>query len=45
MPHDAFISYSRKDRAFAVCLHKALQRYRPPKELPLPQRHLDVFSD
>jgi WD40 repeat protein len=45
MPHDAFISYSRKDRAFAVSLQKALAGYRPPKELPVPQRHLDVFRD
>ncbi|WP_248558508.1 leucine-rich repeat domain-containing protein [Paraburkholderia terrae] len=45
MPHDAFISYSRKDRVFAVRLQKALEDYRPPKELPVQQRHLDVFRD
>ena len=45
MAHDAFISYSRKDKAFAMRLHKALSSYVPPKDLPLPQRRLDVFLD
>lgn len=45
MPHDAFISYSRKDREFARQLHKTLTNYSPPKDLPLPQRRLDVFRD
>ena len=27
--HDAFISYSRKDKAFAAALEKALEDYRP----------------
>src|SRR5215472_25657 len=45
MSHDAFISYSRKDRAFAVRLHKALGNYVPPRDLPLPHRRLDVFRD
>src|SRR5215472_16652859 len=45
MSHDAFISYSRKDRAFAVRLHKALGNYVPPRDLPLPRRRLDVFRD
>ncbi|MDX9976217.1 MAG: toll/interleukin-1 receptor domain-containing protein, partial [FCB group bacterium] len=45
MPHDVFISYSRKDREFAVQLQKALVNYVPPKDLPLPHRRLDVFRD
>ena len=45
MAHDAFISYSRKDRAFAVRLQKALGNYVPPRDLPLPHRRLDVFRD
>jgi WD40 repeat protein len=44
--HDAFISYSRKDAVFARALEKALERYRPPKELGgAPQRYLEVFRD
>ena len=45
MPQDAFISYSRKDREFAVRLQKVLQAFVPPKELPVPHRCLDVFRD
>lgn len=45
MAHDAFISYSRKDRAFAVRLQKALGNYLPPRDLSLPHRRLDVFRD
>jgi len=45
MPHDAFISYSRKDRAFAVQLEKALESFSPPQDLAVPQRRLDVFRD
>jgi len=45
MTHDAFISYSRKDRGFAVALQKALASYAPPRDLPLPHRRLDVFRD
>jgi WD40 repeat protein len=45
MTHDAFISYSRKDRAFAVALQKALSNYTPPRGLPVPHRRLDVFRD
>ncbi|NJM92655.1 MAG: toll/interleukin-1 receptor domain-containing protein [Rhodospirillaceae bacterium] len=45
MAHDAFISYSRKDKAFAVRLQKALGNYMPPRDLPLPRRRLDVFRD
>lgn len=43
--HDAFISYSRKDRTFAQRLEKALKAWTPPRELGLPARHLDVFRD
>lgn len=43
--HDAFISYSRKDRVFAQRLEKALKGWTPPRELGLPARHLDVFRD
>jgi WD40 repeat protein len=43
---DAFVSYSRKDRDFAVLLEKALKAYRAPKDLDgAPQRHLTVFRD
>jgi WD40 repeat protein len=43
--HDAFISYSRKDKGFARKLDKALKAYTPPRALDVPQRHLDVFRD
>ena len=43
--HDAFISYSRKDKAFVDLLENALRRYKPPKDLIAPQRRLDVFRD
>lgn len=42
---DAFISYSRRDRAFAERLEAALKAYRPPRELAVAQRHLAVFRD
>ena len=42
---DVFISYSRKDLAFARPLEKALREYRPPRVLDVPQRHLQVFRD
>ena len=42
---DVFISYSRKDLAFARPLEKALREYRPPRVLDVPQRHLRVFRD
>src|SRR4051794_13065905 len=35
---DVFISYSRKDHAFATRLHAALNAYQPPRDLPLPKR-------
>ena len=47
--NDAFISYSRHDRAFAVLLEKALKSYRPPPGIAhntgQAQRHLSVFRD
>ena len=43
--YDAFISYSRKDRAFTKRLERELRRYRPPKDLPVPQRYFRVFRD
>jgi hypothetical protein len=42
---DVFISYSRKDSDFADRLETALERYRPPKSLGLPDRRLTVFRD
>ena len=43
--YDVFISYSRKDKVFAEKLEKALENYKPPKELPVPQRYITVFRD
>ena len=43
--HDAFMSYSRKDKDFAKKLEKALEDYKPPKDLKVPQRNLDIFRD
>jgi len=43
--HDAFISYSRKDRPFAVLLLRALNSYTPPSGLPVARRRLNVFRD
>jgi WD40 repeat protein len=43
--HDAFISYSRKDKPFAVLLERTLRRYTPPSGLPVPKRRLDIFRD
>jgi len=43
--NDAFMSFSRKDREFAARLEKALEDYRPPKDLNAPQRNLVVFRD
>jgi hypothetical protein len=42
---DAFISYSRKDTAFALRLQRALERYTPPFERAGPRRRLAVFLD
>lgn len=43
--HDAFISYSRKDKAFAALLEKALEGHRLPKELRQTGQRLRVFRD
>ena len=43
--HDAFISYSRRDRDFAALLEKALKAYKPPPGLGLAARFLNVFRD
>jgi len=43
--HDAFISYSRRDKEFARRLGVALRAYKPPKGLGLEVRHLDIFRD
>jgi hypothetical protein len=43
--YDAFISYSRADKLFAIELENALERYKPPKELTIAGRHLNIFRD
>jgi len=43
--YDAFISYSRKDAAFASKLKKSLEDYTPPADLKVPQRRLNIFLD
>lgn len=45
LSNDVFISYSRKDKEFARLLEQALEAYRPPRNLPVPQRNLVVFRD
>jgi WD40 repeat protein len=42
---DIFLSYSRKDGAFAAALEKALEAYLPPRDLSVPHRRLNVFRD
>jgi WD40 repeat protein len=42
---DVFISYSRRDGAFARRLQRALGSYTPPGDLAVPQRRLRVFRD
>ena len=42
---DVFISYSRRDLAFARRLQRALDNYTPPRDLRVPQRRLRVFRD
>ncbi len=41
--YDAFISYNSKDRVFAEKLEKALEAYKPPKDLGVPRRALNIF--
>ena len=43
--HDVFISYSRRDQAFARVLEAALENYTPPHGLGAPRRPLRVFRD
>jgi WD40 repeat protein len=43
--HDAFISYSRKEQAFAKAMERELEKYKPPKALGLPQKNPDIFLD
>src|SRR3954465_1949024 len=43
--YDVFISYSRRDSAFATKLYKALSSYTPPADLGLPSRRLRAFLD
>jgi hypothetical protein len=42
---DAFISYSRVDRAFAEVLEHSLESFKPPSDLDVPQRSLKIFRD
>jgi tetratricopeptide (TPR) repeat protein len=44
-PNDAFISYSRQDKEFAARLEKALEDYKPPRDLSVAQRNPIVFRD
>lgn len=44
-PYDAFISYSRKDEAFAKKLEADLERYRPPRGVTAYRRRLNIFRD
>src|SRR3954447_15021837 len=43
--HDVFISYSRRDKAFAVELEHALRRYKPPSDLGVRDGYINVFRD
>ena len=43
--YDAFVSYSRIDKAFAAALTRTLESYKAPKDLALPQRNLKIFRD
>lgn len=43
--NDVFISYSRKDKEFARSLEKALESYKPPKNLNVRHKNLVVFRD
>ena len=43
--HDAFVSYSRKDKPLAVLLERRRRRYTPPSGLPVPKRRLNIFRD
>lgn len=43
--HDVFLSYSRTDEAFAVRLEERLEAFKPPADLAVPHRRLEVFRD
>ncbi|MDQ3130697.1 MAG: TIR domain-containing protein [Acidobacteriota bacterium] len=43
--YDVFISYSRKNEAFAGKLEQALESYKPEKDLKVPQRFIEAFRD
>ena len=43
--YDAFISYRRSEQAFAQQLEGALEAYKPPRGMGLPDRRLNVFRD
>jgi hypothetical protein len=43
--YDAFISYSRQDKAFAALLEKSLEAYKSPKGMDVSSRYLRVFRD
>ena len=43
--HDAFISYSRKNEAFASRLEQALESFTAPPGLRDSPRHLEIFRD
>ncbi|HEY2466576.1 MAG TPA: TIR domain-containing protein [Terracidiphilus sp.] len=42
---DAFISYSRRDIAFAKALETALENFRPPKDVSVRHQNLEIFRD
>jgi hypothetical protein len=43
--YDGFISYSRRDEAFAAALQTALQKFTPPRGPGEPSRGLYIFRD
>lgn len=43
--YDVFISYSRKNEAFAGKLEQALENYQPEKSLNVPRRNIETFRD
>ena len=43
--HDAFLSYSRKDVAFAKALEGHLENFKTPNGLQIPEHNLAIFRD
>jgi TIR domain/WD domain, G-beta repeat len=43
--YDSFINYNRKDKSFAEQLKFALEEFKPPQDLDVPQRRLVIFRD